>query len=166
MFEDSLGIENQTVDDQKPSEGNGRPSWWVGRWAHVIALPTFCLLYLPFKDHPWAWQVAIAGSYSVFAFGRAFGSAFKDADDLFGNSQVPRCIATLLLPHALILAIITLAVSAWLHLKPVLPSWVTYEGREGSLWDLCLLIPLVIAGIREATWMAGKIMRRLDKPED
>lgn len=131
-----------------------------------MAAVAFGLLFLPFKDHPWSLYVAVAGSYSVLVFGLAFGSAFEDADDFFGNSQVPRYIAKLLIPHALILALIALGVSRWLYLRPTLPSWVTQEGRRGSFWDLCGWLSLGIAGVWQGLWMAGRIKRRFEGPED
>jgi hypothetical protein len=166
VFEDSLGIEDQTEDDPKRSEGDEKPSWWVGRWAHVLALPVFCIVYFPFQKYPWAWHVAIASSYSVFVFCRAFGTTLGDADDFFGNSKVPRLLANLVIPHVLILALIVLGVSLWFHLKPNLPSWVTHEGRKGSLWDLCGWLLLAGAGIWQGSWMAAWIKRHLNERDD
>ena len=75
-------------------------------------------------------------------------------------------MATLLLPHVLILALVMLAAYFWLHLIPTLPSWITVEGRKGSLWELCGALAAAIAGISEGGWMAGKIRHRLGKSED
>src|SRR5580692_11215978 len=108
MFEDSLAIENQTEDDQKPSGGKEKPSWWIGRWAHVIAMVVFCLLYFPFQDRFWSWQIAITLSYVVFMLCCTCGMAFQDADDFFGNLQVSRYMAMLLIRQAFVLALISL----------------------------------------------------------
>lgn len=159
MFED-------TETETKPVQDEKKSSWWLGPWAHVPAGIVFCLLYFPFKDHPWSWYVAIAGSYTVYVFCRAFGSAFKDSNDLFGNSQVPGYVAKTLIPHALILAFITLGVFLWFYLKPSLPSWMTHEGRRESLWDLIGWLVLAGAGISQGFWMTAKLKRRIEEAED
>lgn len=166
MFEDSLAIENQTEDDQKPSGGKEKPSWWIGRWAHVIAMVVFCLLYFPFQDRFWSWQVAITLSYVVFMLCCTCGMAFQDADDFFGNLQVSRYMAMLLIRQAFVLALISLGAYLWHRLKTTLPAWATYEGRRMSLWDLCGVLLAYWAAVKEASWMAEKIKRHFPTSED
>jgi hypothetical protein len=119
---DLSSLENQTEDTEKASKVEDEPSRWLSKWSHVIAGLVFCLLYLPFQSHPWCWYVAIAGSYTVFAFAIALGLGLDCADDFFGDSRVFKYVAVLLLPHALILVVITSAVYLWLRLGSVLPS--------------------------------------------
>lgn len=107
MFDDLSSLENQTEDAQKPSEEEDKPARSLSRWSHVIAGLIFCLLYLPFRTHPWSWPVAIAVSYSAFVFAIALGLSLNDADDFFGDPRVPEYVATLLVPHALILVPVT-----------------------------------------------------------
>jgi hypothetical protein len=108
MFDDSTSLENQTPDAQKASEEEEKASSSVSRWSALIAMVVFCLIYFPFKNHPWSWLIAIAVSYSVAAFGVALGSALKDSDDFFGDSCVLKSLQALLLPHALILSLVML----------------------------------------------------------
>jgi hypothetical protein len=166
MFEDSSSLENQAQETQKPSEEEGQPSRWLSRWSHVIAGLVFCLLYFPFQSHPWCWPVAIAGSYTVFAFAIALGLAFDNTDDFFGDPRAPKNVAKLLMPHTLILALIILAAYLWLRLKSILPPWITHESHRGSWWDLCLLLLVWFAGTREGVWMAGRIKSGLPERED
>jgi hypothetical protein len=166
MFEDVDAAERKTEDEQMPADDEKQSSWWVCSWAHVLAGAVFCLLYLPFQEHPWSFYIAIAASYSVFVFGRAFGSVFIDGDDFFGDPQDSQHAVTLLLPHAFILVLVTLGAYLWLHLRPVLPPWVTHEGHKGSLWLVCGLLPLIYVGIRQGSWMAGRMKRRLDESGD
>jgi hypothetical protein len=165
MFEDSLSIEDQTKDDQKPSEDGEKSSWWIGRWAHVITIAIFCLLYLPFQDRSWSWQVAITLSYVVFMLCCTCGLAFKDADDFFGNLQVPRYMATLLIRQVFVLVLISLGAYLWHYFKSILPAWVTHEGKV-PLWDLCGIYLAYRVAVKEALWMADKIKRQFPEPED
>jgi hypothetical protein len=160
MFEDLEAAAQEPVDDEEKS------SWWLGPWAHFPAIVVFGVLFFLFKDHAWGWYVAIACSYTVYVFCRAFGSAFKDSDDLFGNSEVPHYLAKLLVPHALIVALIMLGVFLWFYLKPSLPSWLTHEGRKGSLWDLLGWLVLAGAGIKQGFWMADKLKRLCGQCDD
>jgi hypothetical protein len=168
MFEDSLGVENQNEDDQNSSESNEKSSWWIGRWAHVIAILVFCLLYFPFKDRFWSWQLAITLSYIVFMLCYTCGLAFKDADDFFGNLQVPRYMATLLIRQVFVIALISLGAYLWFRLKVILPEWATREAgrRRLSLWFICGVTLACWAAVREATWMAEKIKRQFDENQD
>jgi len=166
MFEDSLGVENQTEDDQNSSESNEKSSWWVGRWAHVIAGVVFCLLYFPFSDRFWSWQVAITLSYAVFMLCCTCGLAFRDSDDFFGNLQVPRYMTTLLIRQVVILMLVSLGAYLWLRLKTILPEWATHEGRRSSLWVTCGLLLVYWAAVKEASYMAKKIKRHFRETED
>jgi hypothetical protein len=87
-------------------------------------------------------------------------------DDFFGDARVPRCIAKLLIPHIFFLALVISGVSLWFYLKPLLPPWITHEGRKESLWDLFGWLVLAIAGIKQGSWMAGRIKLWLRESEN
>jgi hypothetical protein len=166
MFEDSTALENQTEGDQNTTESNEKSSWWIGRWAHVIAGLSFCLLYFPFQNHSWIWLVAIMLTYIVFMFCCTCGMAFQDSDDFFGNLQVSRFMAKLLMRQVFVLMLISFGAYLWLRLKTILPDWMTYESRRGSLWDFCGLILFYWAAVKEASWMARKIKRQFSEDEN
>jgi hypothetical protein len=134
--------------------------------AHLIAGVVFCLLYFPFKGHSWSWQLAITLSYVVFMLCCTCGLAFKDADDFFGNLQVPRYIAALLIRQVFVLMLISLAAYLWIRLQTVLPGWATHEGRRMSLWDLLGIVLVYLVAINEASWMAAKIKQRLGESKN
>jgi hypothetical protein len=138
------------------------------RWLALIAFLIFLLIYLPFQNHRWSWFAAIASSYTVAVFGIALDSVldFADADDFFGDSRVPRYMAAILLPHALLLVPIMLGAWLWLYLKPSLPQWATLEGRKGSIWDLVGLLLVLMAAIGEGTSLGGRIRRRFGAAEN
>jgi len=119
----------------------------------------FGILIILLHGHPWSWQLAIGGGYTVYVFFFAFGTVSQDADDFFGDARVLPCAAKLLIPHLLILAMIIAGVALWFHLRPTLPDWVTHEGRKGSFWDLFGWLVLAFAGLGQGTWMGGKIKR-------
>jgi hypothetical protein len=166
MFDDLDTAESKTEDEQKSSEDQQKSSWWIGRWAHVIAGVVFCLLYFPFENRFWSWQLAITLSYTVFMLCCTCGLSFQDADDFFGNLQVPRYMAILLIRQVFVLMLISLGAYLWFHLRAILPAWTTHEGRRGSLWDLCGLLLAYKVAVREATWMAAKIKRRSAELDD
>ncbi len=166
MPDDDIDLKSPNEEEQKPSEDVERSSWWIGRWAHVIAGVVFCLLYFPLEDRFWSWQVAITLSYIVFMFCCTCGLAFKDADDFFGNLQVPRYIGALLIRQVIVLALISLGLYLWRHLEAFLPVWVTYRGRRLSLWDYCGIVLVYLAAVKEASWMANKIKARFGEQED
>jgi hypothetical protein len=165
MFEDSLGAEKQTEDGQSSSEGNERSSWWIGRWAHVIAGLSFCLLYFPFQNHSWSWLVAITLTYIVFMFCCTCGLAFQDSDDFFGNLQVSGFMAMLLMRQVFVLLLIILGAYLWLRLKTILPAWATHEGKV-PLWDYCGLMLFYWAAVQEAKWMSKRIKLRFSENEN
>jgi len=136
------------------------------RWAHFPALLIFGILFILFRGQDWRWQIAIGGAYTVYVFFFAFGSVFDSADDFFGDSRVPKYFLKLLIPHTLILTLVISGVSLWFHFKPMLPSWLTHEGRKGSLWDLCGWLVLAGAGISQGFWMAGKTKRLIGDPQN
>jgi hypothetical protein len=161
MFDD-LETAGRKTDDGSTSE---QPSQ-LYRWAHFPAMLIFGILIILFHGHPWGWQLAIGGGYTVYVFFFAFGSVFKNSDDFFGDSRVPKYAMELLIPHVLILALIVFGVTEWFRLKPILPEWVTHEGRKGSLWMLLGWLLLASAGISQGFWMAGLIKRRLGEQQD
>jgi len=165
MFDDLDASEQKTEGPQEPVDKNNS-SVGLYRWAHFPAILVFAILIIPLHSHPWGWQIAIAGGYTVYVFWFAFGLVLKDADDFLGDPRVPKYGAELLIPHALILTLIIFCVSEWFRLKPILPEWVTHEGRKGSLWDLCGWVALAGAGIWQGFWMGKKIKRRFGEPED
>jgi hypothetical protein len=166
MFDDLETAENKTEEPQTPEEDEDASSSQLYRWAHFPALLVFAVLIIPLHRHPWGWQIAIAGGYTAYVFWFAFGSVLNSADDFFGDSRVPKYAVELLLPHALILALVVLGVTEWFHLKPLLPEWVTHEGRKGSLWMLFGWLLLASAGIWQGSWMAKKIKRRFKETAD
>jgi hypothetical protein len=166
MFEDSLSVEDQTGNDRQPPEGDEKPPPGLYRWAHFPAMLAFGLLFIAFRGQRWRWHIAIGGSYTVYVFFFAFGSELRDLDDFFGDARVPRCIAKLLIPHIFFLALVISGVSLWFYLKPMLPPWLTHEGRKESLWDLFGWLVLAIAGIKQGSLMAGKIKCRFGETED
>ena len=166
MFEDSLGVGDPTEGGQKSSEGEEKSSIGLERWAHFPALLAFGLLMLLFHSYSWSWQVSIAGGYTVYVFWFALGSDKKDLDDLTGDVLALRKIGSCLLPHLLVLVLILAGVSQWFHLRPVLPSWVTHEGRKGSFWDLFGWLALALAGIAQGSWMAARIKRQFGESEN
>lgn len=156
MFDDLETAEQATESDQDDDKSASA----AYRWAHFPALLVFGLLIIPLHSHPWGWQIAIAGGYTVYVFWFALGLGLKSSDDLFGDSQVQLCVAKLLVPHGLILVLIVLGVTEWLHLKPILPDWATHEGHKESFWDLFGWILVAVAAIWQGFWMGGKIKRR------
>ena len=152
--------EDTHADDESKAESS------LYRWAHFPAMLAFGVLFVLFRGQDWRWHIAIGGCYTGYMFFFALGSVFKDLDDFFGDSRVPRYFAKLLIPHAVILVLVTAGVTLWFRLLPLLPSWVTQEGRKGSLWDICGWLVLAIAGITQGSWMAGKTKRRFSEPED
>ena len=166
MFDDLETAERKTDDEQTPPEDEKESHWWIGRWAHVIAIAAFCLLYFPLKDRFWSWQLAITLSYVVFMLCCTCGLAFKDADDLFGNLQVPRYMGLLLIRQIVVLTLVSLGAYLWFRLKALLPAWAIQEGRRGSLWDICGILLAYWVAIREASWIAERIKRRFRETED
>jgi hypothetical protein len=114
----------------------------------------------------WSWYVAIGATYTAFVLLLALGSTLKDLDDLFGNPEVLRFLPKLLLLHATPLGLLLAGLFSWLHLKSVLPEWLTHEGPRGSLWDLlgCLLLPCITIG--EGVWLGGKVEQRFGEDDE
>jgi hypothetical protein len=94
--------------------------------------------------------------------------AFKDADDFFGNLQVPRYMATLLIRQVFVIALISLGAYLWFRLKVILPEWATREaGRHKlSLWVTCGVTLACWAAVKEASFMAKKIKCHFRETED
>ena len=166
MPDESIDLISRNPDEDMPADDESKPESSLYRWAHFPAMLAFGLLFVLFRGQPWRWHVAIGGCYTVYVFFFAFGSVFKGLDDFFGDSRVPRYLAKLLIPHTVILVLVTAGVTLWFRLLPLLPSWVTQEGRKGSLWDICGWLVLAIAGIMQGFWMAGKTKRRFSEPEE
>jgi hypothetical protein len=166
MFDDLETEEKKTEGDRTSSEDKRKSSWWIGRWAHVIAIPVFCALYFPFQERSWSLPVAIIAAYIVFMLCCTCGLAFKDADDLLGRPETERYMASLVVRQVFVLALVSLGAFLWIYLRGILPTWVTYEGRKGSLWDYCGLLLAYVMAVREASWMAARIKRRFRSSED
>lgn len=161
MPDDYIDLTAQQDDGQKPPETEEVTSWWIGRWAHVIAGVVFCALYFPLSDHIWSWQVAVTLSYIAFMLCCTCGLSFQDSDDLFGSPEIARYIGILLVRQFFILALISLCAYEWRHLVPVLPSWATVRAiRNLSLWEVGGMIVVYVVAVREAAWMAKKIKQR------
>lgn len=165
MFDDLETAEKKT-DEPTPSKDGEKSSWWIGRWAHVIAGAVFCLLYFPFDGRIWSWQVAVTVSYIVFMLCCTCGLAFHDSDDFFGNPRVPEYTGKLLVRQILILALVSLGAWFWRAVKPDLPEWLTHEGRKMSLWDYSGIILIYIVAVKEASWMAARIKKRFPELEE
>jgi hypothetical protein len=75
-------------------------------------------------------------------------------------------MGTLLLRQVVVLTLISFGAYLWFRLRISLPAWATQEGRRMSLWDLCGILLVYFAGIKEASWMATKIKRRFRETED
>ena len=159
MFEDADVEQRETEDEDKSSIA-------LERWAHFPAMAVFGALILPLHSHPWGWQIAIAGGYTVYVFWFALGSDKQDLDDITGDSLLLHKIASQLLPHLLILVFVVAGVTEWFRLRPVLPTWVTHEGRKGSFWGLFGWLALAFAGIAQGFWMAARIKRQFHESED
>jgi hypothetical protein len=158
---------NKQDDEQKNQETAEVTSWWIGRWAHVIALLVFGIVYLPFDDRIWGWQVAATLSYIVFMLCCTCGLSFQDSDDLFGNLPVARFLAGLLVRQFFILALISLGLYEWRHAIPALPNWATERAiRNLSLWEVAGIILVYVIAVREATWMAKKIKQQFPEIEE
>lgn len=166
MFDDLDTAENKADETQGSSDGKQNSHWWIGPWAHVIAGLAFCLIYFPFDQHVWAWQVAVTLAYMVFMVCCTCGLAFKDSDDFFGNLRVPEFMGKLLIRQLLVLALVSLTAYLWRYSKAILPGWVTQEGSRMSLWDYLGIIIFYVIAIREDGWMAERIKRQFPELED
>lgn len=146
------------------SEKEERPP--RSRWCAFIASLVFFVTYLPFRHYSWILPVSIALSYSVLVFAIALGFSLNDADDFFGDPRVPKYVATLLLPHTPLVALITLAAWLWLRAIPTLPPWMNTETHYGSFWQFFGMVAMALAGVKEGNWMASKIRRRIAESVD
>jgi len=162
MFDSLSDVE----DEARPSKEDQKSSWWIGRWAHVIAMLAFSVLYFPFADRFWSWQIAITLSYVVFMLCCTCGLAFRDSDDLFGNLKVARFIGDLLTRQIVILVLVSVVAYFWHFLKQVLPGWIAQTGHRLSLWDMFGLVLAYVIAVREASWMANKIKGRFPELEE
>jgi len=144
-------------DDRRESSEDQKTTWWPGRWAHVVTISSWFILFVSFPDCSWGTYVSVAGAYTVFVFCYALGNAFNDLDDVLGDSRALAYILKLMIPHALVLVLIVCGVFERLHLAPTLPAWVTQEGRKGSLWLWCGMLPLGGAAYCQGSWMAKKL---------
>jgi hypothetical protein len=161
MLDDYIDLNNQQDEEQKPPETAEVTSWWIGRWAHVIAGVAFCVLYFPLSNHIWSWQLAVTLAYIVFMLCCTCGLSFQDSDDFFGSPEVVKYIAILLVRQFVILALISLFFFEWRRLIPILPNWATAQAiRNLSLWELGGIIAVYAVAVKEATWMAKKIKQR------
>jgi hypothetical protein len=166
MPDDYIDLKGPSTDEKSPAEDENESSPQLWRWAHFPAMLAFGILFIAFSGQPWRWYIAIGGSYTVYVFFFALGSVLRDLDDFFGDPRVPRYIAKLLIPHVFFLVLVILGVYLWFYLKPMLPPWMTHEGRKGSLWDICGWLVLAFAGLAQGSWMAEKIKRQFGESED
>ena len=170
MPDDYIDLNRTQDDEQKPQETEEVNSWWIGRWAHVIALLVFGIVYGPFDDRIWGWQVAATLSYIVFLLCCTCGLSFQDSDDFFGNLPVARFMGSLLVRQFVILALISLGLYEWRHVIPLLPTWANERAiRNLSLWEVAGIIVVYLIAVREATWMAKRIKQQfpeIDEPLD
>jgi hypothetical protein len=166
MPDEYIDLGSPAVNERTSSDREKEPSFPLYRWAHIPALLAFGILFILLRGQAWRWQIAIGGSYTIYVFLFAVGSVLRNWDDFFGDSRVPSFVARMLIPHVFFLALIISGVTLWFYLKPMLPPWLTEEGRKGSLWDLCGWLALAIAGIVQGTWMAKKAKRQFAEPED
>jgi hypothetical protein len=161
MPDDYIDLKNQQDEEPKPQETAEVTSWWIGRWAHVIAIFFFCVVYFPLSDHGWSWQAAVTVSYVVFLLCCTCGLSFQDSDDFFGSPEVIRYIGILLVRQILIIALISLGAYLWRYLIPLLPRWSNERAyRNLSLWEVGGALLVYFVAIKEATWMAKKIKQR------
>jgi len=161
MPDDYIDLTVEKDDKPKPLETEKVTSWWIGRWAHVIALLVFGVLYVPLSDRVWSWQVAATLSYVAFMLCCTCGLSFQDSDDFFGDPPVARFMASLLVRQFFILALVSLALYEWRHVIPALPSWARGRAiRNLSLWEVAGIVVVYVIALREATWMAKKIKQR------
>ena len=167
MSDDYIDLNHTQEDEQKPPETAEVTSWWIGRWSHVIALFAFGIVYLPFDDRIWGWQVAATFSYIVFMLCCTCGLSFQDSDDFFGNLPVARFMGSLLVRQFVILALISLGLYEWRHLIRFLPTWANERAiRNLSLWEVAGIIVVYVIAVREATWMAKKIKQRFPETDE
>ena len=145
---------------KEPAEPE-KPKWWIGPWAHVIAIPVWAVLYFPFSDRPWEPYTSVAGAYTALVFCIALGNSFNNSDDLCGDSRARGYVLRLVIPHLVMLALVMDGVFEWLHLTSMLPAWMIHEGRRGSIWYWCGVSPLAGGGYWEGFWMSRKIKRHL-----
>ena len=161
MPDDYIDLNNQQDEEQKPLKTAEVTSWWIGRWAHVIAGVAFCVLYFPLSNHIWSWQLAVTLAYVVFMLCCTCGLSFQDSDDFFGSPEVVKYMAILLVRQFFILILISLFFFEWRQLIPILPNWATVKAiRNLSLWEFCGILAVYAVAVREATWMAKKIKQR------
>lgn len=157
MFDDLDSVENGTKD----SSGDQQAShWWIGPWAHIIALVVFCLIYFPLDEHSWSWQLAVTATYIVFMFCCTCGIAFKDSDDFFGNLSVSEYMSKLFLNQGFVLALVSLAAYVWHSSISRLPDWLTHRGSRMSLWDYLGVVLFYVIAVNQAKWMANKLKSR------
>jgi hypothetical protein len=166
MFDDLDTAESKTEISQNRFEDEQRSSWWIGRWAHVISIAVFGLVYVPFDDYAWNWQVAITVAYIVFMLCCTCGLAFKDSDDLLGSPEVQGYMAKLLVRQSIILVLVSLGLYLWRYVIPMLPLWLTYRGRKMSLWDYGGIILTYFVAVKEASWMSARIKSKFPETED
>jgi hypothetical protein len=162
MFDSLPDVE----DEAEPRNKDQRSSWWIGRWAHVIAMLAFSLLYFPFADRFWSWQLAITSAYIIFMLCCTCGLAFRDSDDFFGNLRVSQYMGKLLIRQLIVLALVSVGAYFWHYLEQLLPAWIGQRGRRLSLWDMFGLVLAYVVAVREALWMSDKIKHQFQEIDD
>ena len=75
--------------DEAESQIDGqKSSWWIGRWAHVIAMLIFSVLYFPFANRTWSWQIAI----TIAERGRVTGASIQRCALGYAHSHAARTL--------------------------------------------------------------------------
>lgn len=166
MPDEYIDLASPKANEQTSSDDEKRSSPGLYRWAHFPAILAFGILFILLRGQPWRLQIAIGGAYTVYVFFFAFGSVLQDLDDFFGDPRVPRYATKLLIPHVFFLTAVISGVTLWFYLRPMLPPWLTQEGRKESLWDLCGWLVLAVAGRVQGSWMASRIKRRFAESQD
>lgn len=162
-------MENKTV---KPAEAEWesappRDTWRnysaTGRLAALLAVVTFCALFMSFEDANQGLIVATLSAYSVFAF----GAAFRDKNCSLRRPQVRGHLVKFAFMHVPFLLLVYAIESEWLDLTAQMPHWLVARGRKGSLYEYILAVSIGLIAWWQANWMRAIVKRSicLHKPD-
>ncbi len=62
IIDDLSSVEDKPEDEKEPVGRQDKGTSSFPRWLAFIVFLIFLLTYLPFRNHPWGWFVAIAVS--------------------------------------------------------------------------------------------------------